>query len=199
MSPRFKPAPMEIWVDTREQIPFPFDPAPCRWCPHGLRVVRKTLPTGDYSSRRLARFARCERKAPGDLYGSLVQGRERFDREMVRLAKFRWKFIVVETGLHEFLERGRFGLAEPSAIVQSIASLYARHGIATFFLPNPVTAAEFVAGVFHRCEEELAALRKPLGWHAKRLRRARRPLHSRPLPVWPRGDQETDADGVFLP
>ena len=156
MSPRITKPPLRVLVDRREQTPFPIKTDKRSWCPNGVTVEPATLATGDYCTKILAPYCRCERKAPGDLYSSLIGDRERFDREMVRLARFRWKFIVVETGLHEFLELGRFGLADPSSIVQSVASLYARHGVATFFMPNPSVAADFVVGVFHRCEEELA-------------------------------------------
>lgn len=63
----------KIQVDTREQLSL--------WV---RGVVRKKLDVGDYSTTLLHSTFCIERKSPGDLYGSLTQGRVRFMNEIYR-------------------------------------------------------------------------------------------------------------------
>lgn len=99
------PTPYTVIIDTREQLSFafatPFRVARARR--HFLPVTtRGTLATGDYSiadhtaptspSGGIA----IERKSLNDLFSTLGQGRDRFRRELVRLAEFRTAAVVVE-------------------------------------------------------------------------------------------------------
>ena len=74
--------PFTILVDTREQLPYSFD---------GMDVVVPVvvagLKSGDYSIRGMEDQIACERKSMDDLFGSVTWGRDRFEREIQRLAE----------------------------------------------------------------------------------------------------------------
>lgn len=81
--------PFRVVIDTREQAPFTFQ---------GLRTDAKdgrrqlvvetipsTLATGDYSIEGLEELISIERKSVSDFYGTILAGRDRFERELQRL------------------------------------------------------------------------------------------------------------------
>lgn len=94
-----------IVVDTREQLPYTFDGLHTdRSAPGGRRrivVDRRiaTLQQGDYSLVGHESRVAVERKSLADLFGTLGQGRERFQRELLRLAGLDRAAIVVESSL----------------------------------------------------------------------------------------------------
>ena len=65
-----------IIVDTREQLPL--------WDSTDCKVLRRKLDEGDYTTEELFGHAHVERKSGIDLYGSIVQGHERFISELQR-------------------------------------------------------------------------------------------------------------------
>jgi ERCC4-type nuclease len=134
-----------VLCDTREQTPPPF--------PDGVVLERATLKEGDYTTLSLLDVARIERKSAGDFSSTLSWGRERFDREVDRLACFRWRCIVVEGELGAIY---RIGRVHPHAILGSVASLYARHDCPTFFALNAAGAGRLIAGILRRWEERVA-------------------------------------------
>ena len=79
-----------IAIDTREQAPL---------SGFTLPSVRATLKTGDYSVVGAEHLFAVERKTVSDLIGTLTTGRERFERELVRLSEMRRACIVVEGDL----------------------------------------------------------------------------------------------------
>ena len=88
-----KVCPFTVCVDTREQAPFaftsidPFDEIPTQYI---------ALKSGDYSIKGYESRITVERKSISDLYGSIGADRERFEREMVRLASFEYAAVVIE-------------------------------------------------------------------------------------------------------
>ncbi len=66
---------MRLIVDTREQA--------CLWL-ESSDIIRRKLDEGDYACEELEHEITVERKSPGDLYGSILQGHERFRREIHR-------------------------------------------------------------------------------------------------------------------
>ena len=81
--------PDTIIVDTREQSPYAFADlhadASAGGGPLTITVERGTLPTGDYSLASLRGLTVVERKSLADLYGTIGQGRARFERELARM------------------------------------------------------------------------------------------------------------------
>jgi ERCC4-type nuclease len=138
---------LHIYVDTREQTPPAF--------PEGVTCERYMLAEGDYSSPPLLNLARIERKNPSDFASSLTHDRERFDRELVRLRRFRHRLVIVEGDLSDFLSN-RYSAAHPNSIVQSICAMYARFGVPTLFAHDAITCGRMIAGILRRLEEEHA-------------------------------------------
>lgn len=100
--------PFTLTIDTREQSPFQFksfraDAKHARTV-KGLKIIpdlfiptiTQGLPTGDYSIQGHESSIAIERKSLNDLYGTLGGGRERFERELVRLSQMKVAHIVVE-------------------------------------------------------------------------------------------------------
>jgi len=73
-------------IDTREQLPL--------WDPKDPEVLQMKLDEGDYTMSDLKNFAHIERKSGNDLYGSLIQGHERFREEIKRANGKGLKFAV---------------------------------------------------------------------------------------------------------
>jgi len=99
--------PAIVAIDTREQLPFAFADlradADQDNRPLVIHTVRATLKQGDYSLVGHEHAIAIERKSASDLYGTLGQGRDRFKRELERLAGYPVAGIVVEASWHEIL------------------------------------------------------------------------------------------------
>lgn len=122
-----------IIVDTREQLPLPL--------PAGI-VERGTLHTGDYSLAGHEDAFSVERKSLEDLVRSLTHERGRFERELERLADFRFRRVLVEAPYKSILvERFPFSLASPSSIRGSVAAFEQRYGIPFVFATDRGEAA----------------------------------------------------------
>lgn len=85
-----------IIQDTREQRPLSFDGLHVRGVPK-LDVVVHKLDAGDYSIQGMEDKVFIERKSVQDLYGTLFQGRERFEREMERARAYEYRYLVIES------------------------------------------------------------------------------------------------------
>ncbi len=100
----FSPA---IIVDTREQAPYTFSSL----CgdvkdnerPIRITTVRRGLAQGDYSLDGFEDKVAVERKSKQDCFGTLGQGRLRFERELARLATLTIAAVVVEAEWSEVL------------------------------------------------------------------------------------------------
>lgn len=93
-------SPFIVAVDTREQNPFTFldlkADARQKRRPLQIRCLRRTLQAGDYSLVGLEGEISIERKSLADCFSTLGQQRDRFERELGRLAAYRWAAVVVE-------------------------------------------------------------------------------------------------------
>ena len=96
-SPRF---PVEVIVDTREQMPWSFSGITAhKRDGEGLIEVScrtGTLKSGDYSLEGFIDRIAIERKSIGDLFGTIGGGRARFERELERLAGMEFAAVVCE-------------------------------------------------------------------------------------------------------
>ena len=139
-----KICPFKIIIDTREQAPFTF----------GLieqfdvvEVESRALKTGDYSIAGLEDEVSIERKSVADFYGSIGQGRERFEREMQRLAMLSYAAVVVEGNWQDILfDRPQNILVPARAASNTILSWSIRYGV-HFWLCDSRRQAELTA--FH--------------------------------------------------
>ena len=97
--------PFRIVVDTREQFPYDFSRIPPRGKDGGkfltIPTVRSGLESGDYSIEGFEGRVAIERKSLEDLYSTLGDGRERFEREFERLSTYDFAAVVIEANIQE--------------------------------------------------------------------------------------------------
>jgi ERCC4-type nuclease len=92
--------PFTVVIDTREQLPFTFQDLRAD-AKDGRRLLRVptaccSLATGDYSLAGLENQLAIERKSLVDLFATLGSRRERFQRELERLATYPFAAVVIE-------------------------------------------------------------------------------------------------------
>lgn len=89
-----------VICDTREQLPFSFEGLTCDQADGGgpltVETITATLRSGDYSLFGFDGRVAIERKSLADLYGTIGQGRDRFERELERLADYDFAAVVIE-------------------------------------------------------------------------------------------------------
>ena len=103
-------------VDSREQLPL--------FTKEQGAIVQK-LDVGDYTIMDLLGKVHIERKSPGDLYGSIIQGHNRFRKEMMRAKESNIKLIImVECPENIFVGKAWGGISSklrtPSKTLQKI-------------------------------------------------------------------------------
>lgn len=118
-----------IVIDTREQKPY-----------GGIRgrfdhpSKKGTLKTGDYSIEGYEdRFA-VERKSLDDWVGSTTQGRERFEREMVRLSEMDFAAVIIETDLSKIWTARIHSRVPKKSIVNTALKWTVKYGIPIQFV-----------------------------------------------------------------
>ncbi len=134
---RFSGEPVRIVIDTREQEPYSFDP-------RLAAVVRRALPTGDYSVEGLEQRVAVERKSLDDFVSTVIHSRARFRAELRILGGYRAACIVVEAGLADILQKRYRGDAHPNAVLGSALSIILDFGVPVFFCSNRQAACYFV-------------------------------------------------------
>lgn len=125
-----------ILIDSREQLPLAF--------PNSRRA---TLATGDYSLEGYETRIAVERKSLPDLYGCIGQSRERFERELVRLAAIPYPAIIIESTLSGLLHPPRFCQVHPHACIHSIVSWGTKYRIPVWFCDSRRHAASMVRSI----------------------------------------------------
>lgn len=138
-----------IVVDTREQLPFTFEGLTCDKADGGgplmVPTLRAGLPTGDYSLAGYEEQVAVERKGISDLFGTLGQGRDRFERELARLAAMQFAAVVVEATLPEILASPPpFSELNPKTIVRSVMAWQQRFTRVHWWFAGPRRLAEAV-------------------------------------------------------
>lgn len=117
-----------VLVDSREQMPLDlarFD----NWFAGEKRVA---LETGDYSLEGLEHLVSYERKSLQDVVGTLCHSRERFIREMERLATFKYKGIIIEADYSTLKTPYSFYSlveAHPNGICGSLDAIEIKYGV----------------------------------------------------------------------
>lgn len=127
-------APFVIAVDRREQAPYSFgglrDDASRGVRPLRVRREVKHLETGDYSIVGCEQRVAVERKSLEDLYSTLGRGRDRFYREVQRLAELECAAIVVEAPWAEILLRPPVGSRlRPKTVFRTAIAWMQRGGV----------------------------------------------------------------------
>ena len=148
-----KPEAITVVVDTREQHPWDLTP---------LQMESGTLATGDYSLAGFpSTYMAVERKASiQELISCVGSERERFERELHRLAAFTNRLVIVEASWSE-LELGQWrGKITAKQVINSVLS-WQSQGIPFLFAGTRENAQEYARRVLY-----LAAKRF---WRSARL------------------------------
>jgi ERCC4-type nuclease len=150
--------PFTVLEDTREPLGFRFPETVSITLADGskrtrpVRVVREMLPTGDYSTPMLRRVGSIERKAIGDMSASITHERERFDREIERLGRLRYRALIVEGCEHDVLEASP--MLHRNALAGAGLSFLARRGVPIIYARSAEDAAWRCLALLRRWEEE---------------------------------------------
>lgn len=129
-----------VIVDTREQTPFEFTNHD-NWI---AETKRQKLDAGDYSVVGMEKLLTLERKTLTDLITSLIQHRKRFFRLCEKLAKYRWRALLVEAS-YENIKSPYYDLetqAHPNAVSGTLDALEVRYGIPVIYTSRNCALAE---------------------------------------------------------
>lgn len=142
-------APFTVVIDSREQRPFTFEgfrtDSRQRYAPLVVPTVVAGLGQGDYSLLGHEHRMAVERKSLADLYGTLGQGRERFERELQRLHQLEWAMVVVEADWEDILCRPpELSKLNPKTIFRSVIAWMQRYRNVHWWAADGRRAAEAV-------------------------------------------------------
>lgn len=126
-----KPTDITAVIDTREQCPWSLAP---------LRTQPGTLATGDYSVFGLEHEICIERKSLPDLIACIGLERERFERELGRMANYSTRAVIVEATWLQLTQGGWRSRLTPTAAVGSVLGWMA-NGIPFLFAGDPAQAS----------------------------------------------------------
>ena len=141
-------APVKVVIDTREQLPYTFDP-------QRVVPVRRALCAGDYSLDGFETSVAVERKSLDDFVSSVIHGRKRFYKELRLLAGYNAACMVVEANLRDVLDGNYSGNAHPNAVFGSMISIVADFGVPVFFCSDRQVACKFVEAFLLRCHQKM--------------------------------------------
>ena len=123
------PKPVAL-IDTREQRPLPLLANHPNWI-GGER--RATLPTGDYTVEGMEQLLALERKSLPDLVSCTVSNRRNFLKQCDRLAKFRWKAILIEATFEDIKRGFRIPDVHPNSVAGTLDAIEVKHGIPVLY------------------------------------------------------------------
>lgn len=136
----FKPTDFTIIVDSREQTPLNF-----KIKDFEIPTIEKGLPTGDYSVVGLEDHICVERKSLADLVGCVTSGRDRFERELMRMQAYPTRLLVIESTWSE-IEAGKYrSKTNPQSVVGSLISWQERYNIPIMMCENHTRAGLMTA------------------------------------------------------
>jgi DNA excision repair protein ERCC-4 len=130
-----------IVVDTREKAPWNFEEG-------GFFTVRKALPAGDYSIIGMEHEVAVERKTLNDFVNTVIWYRDRFTEEMIKLAPYRYKMIVVESSFDDVVEERYKCKAHPKSIIAIACNLHVQFNVPVYFVGDRANATAFTAAWF---------------------------------------------------
>jgi ERCC4-type nuclease len=139
------PGAFGIGADTREQILWSFAPS--------IPVVVKKLDAGDYVLLGAENRCAIERKSLHDFIGSITWERDRFMRELEKLATYDFAAVIVEANVGDVHRRRYRARVEPAVILSTAASIGVRFGLPVFFCGDAHSSADFAVRCFRRFYE----------------------------------------------
>lgn len=104
-------------------------------------TIIRGLKTGDYSLEGYEDRITIERKSKTDLYGSIGNGRDRFEREMDRMSSFEFAAVVVEAEWGDIIKNPptRSGL-KPVSVLATVIAWMQRYNVHWITCPNRIFA-----------------------------------------------------------
>lgn len=138
-----------VIADTREQEPFVLTPT-------RITTVRRALAAGDYSVVGLEERVAVERKTIEDLVKTVVLDRERFERELAKLATYDAACVVVEGGLRDILDGNYRSGIHPNSVFGAVMAIIVDHRIPVFFCGDRQAARTFTEGYLLRCHRKFS-------------------------------------------
>jgi len=125
---------MIILVDSREKDAYTFGSIP---------TVRRKLDVGDYSIEGFEDSVAIERKELNDYVGTVIYQRERFKKELSKLAGYEMKAIVVEASMSDILDGRYKSRVSPKAVIGATVGIFLSYNIPIFFCSNRQIALHF--------------------------------------------------------
>jgi DNA excision repair protein ERCC-4 len=142
-------APVQVVIDTREQLPYTFDPG-------RVESVRRALPAGDYSLAGYETVVAVERKSLDDFVSTVIRGRKRFHKELRILADYEHACVVVEASVRDILLKKYRGDAHPNAVLGAAMSIIIDFGVPVFFCADRQVACRFVEAYLLRAHRKVS-------------------------------------------
>ena len=137
--------PFSIVVDSREQAPWHFTGIEHKGKLVVPELIVRGLPSGDYAIDGHENEFAIERKSKADLYGSVIQGRDRFKREIERLNEMEFAAVVVEADDMEIGIAPFNSNVNPESVRGTIISWSIRYPAVHWFLCSGRRLAEVTA------------------------------------------------------
>ena len=137
---RSVPKPVVI-VDTREQAAYSFE----RFDNWIADVKRRKVAAGDYSVEGMESLLAVERKSLADLIRTTIHERARFFRQCAKMAKLRWKAILVEASYEDvksYYDDDLQTEAHPNAVSGTLDAVEAKFGIPVIYSSRNTALAE---------------------------------------------------------
>ncbi|HUT54374.1 MAG TPA: ERCC4 domain-containing protein [bacterium] len=138
-----------VVIDTREQEPYTFDP-------QRITAIRRTLPAGDYSLAGHEGSVAVERKSLADFVSTVIRGRERFHKELKRLAEYEASCIVVEADLGDIIEGKYASGAHPNSVLGAAMSVIVDFKLPVFFCGSRQLGCLFVEAYLLRVYQKVS-------------------------------------------
>lgn len=132
-----------IVIDTREQLPYSFEP-------DEFDVVRRALPAADYSLDGHELSVAIERKTLDDFVATAIRYKDRFERELRLLSFMRFAAVVVEGSLDDVLEHRYSSHTHPNAVFGVAVAITVDFNVPVFFAGNREHARRLTAALLAR-------------------------------------------------
>jgi len=127
-----------IITDTRENCGYLFKGKEAE-----AKIVMKKLTTGDYSLEGFENKIVIERKRINELFGNFAGDRERFMREVERMKKIPYKFLLIEGSFKDLIQMKKVpGKVSIKLVVATLISLMIKRNIKVVFAGNPKLAEQ---------------------------------------------------------
>ncbi len=132
-----------LLIDTREQHPYEFT----RFGDQFESIQQRKLLCGDYSILGYETKIAFERKSLSDLVSTVIHNRERFVKELKKMAEYEHAAIVIEATALQVASPYSFSEANPKSVIGSLQSFTLYYGVHVVFACNRVQAESHIAGM----------------------------------------------------